>query len=122
MLTSCHLHGAVSVHSECGNILYVLFCLVLNRHLIRQWTIAKVLTPRTITYQIKLFCLPKKHVFNFTGNSEESKLGSYFTNRKHHMADDCAFVCVSKPWFHSSTGKAHLSLVLKKTDLSERTF
>lgn len=61
-----------------------------------------------------IFCLPKKHVFNFTGNSEESKLGSYFTNRKHHMADDCAFVCVSKPWFHSSTGKAHLSRVLKK--------
>ncbi|KAM7337143.1 hypothetical protein ACRRTK_003262 [Alexandromys fortis] len=41
--------------------------------------------------QIKLFCLPKKHVFNFTGNSEESKLGSYFTNRKHHMTDDCGF-------------------------------
>lgn len=110
MLTSSEL----CPFTQCGDGQYVLFSFVLNHHLTRQWAIAKVFTPRNITYQIKLLCLPKKHVFNFTGNSKESKLGSRFTNREHHMTGDHGFCLCFRGLISFFTGKAHSSHVLKK--------
>lgn len=98
----------VSIHSECGDILYVLFCFVLNRRLIRQWTVAKVLIQSNyFVYQRNMFLISRVIV-----KSQNWALILPTGNITWLMT--VAFVCVSKAWFHSSTGKAHLSHVLKK--------
>lgn len=72
--------------------------------------------------EVELFCLPKKYIFNNTGNSWV-KTGLILPTENIIWLMAVAFVCVSKAWFHSFTGKAHSSQVLKNIFLlSERTF